>query len=67
MIKTNEMKLLKIRTSFAIFLLFFGVSVLEAFRTRNWFSVAFWIAIAIMFLIADNLKAEQNIQKKESE
>lgn len=58
------MKLLKIRTSFAIFLLFFGISVLEAFRTRNWLNVAFWIAIAVMFLIADNLKAEQNIQKK---
>lgn len=61
------MKLLKIRTSFAIFLLFFGISMLEAFRTRNWLKVAFWIAIAIMFLIADNLRADQNVQKKESE
>jgi hypothetical protein len=60
------MKLLKIRTSFTVFLLFFGISLLEAFRTRNWLNVAFWIAIAIMFLIADNFKG-QKIQQKESE
>jgi len=50
------MKLLKLPASFTIFLIFFGVSLLEAFRTRNWINVAFWIGIAIMFLIADGLK-----------
>jgi hypothetical protein len=60
------MKLLKIRASFTVFLLFFGISLLEAFRTRNWLNVAFWIGIAIMFLIADNFK-ESKIQEKESE
>jgi len=29
---------------------------MEGFRTHNWINVAFWIAIAIMFLIADNFK-----------
>ncbi|HET9826357.1 MAG TPA: hypothetical protein VFP87_13550 [Chitinophagaceae bacterium] len=61
------MKLLKIRASFAVFLLFFGISLLEAFRTRNWLNVAFWLAVAITFLIADNLKEDRNVQKKESE
>lgn len=61
------MKLLKIRTSFAVFLIFFGISLLEAFRTRNWLNAAFWVAIAIMFLIADNLKPGRNIQQNESE
>ena len=60
------MKLLRIRASFTVFLLFFGISLLEAFRTRNWLNVAFWIGIAVMFLIADNLK-DQKIQKNESE
>jgi hypothetical protein len=41
---------------FAIFLLFFGVAVLEAFQTRNWIKAAFWLAIGIVFLIADNLR-----------
>ena len=50
------MKLLKLPASITVFLIFFGVSLLEAFRTRNWINVAFWIFIAIMFLIADGMK-----------
>ena len=38
-----------------IFLLFFGVSTLEAFQTRNWIKAGFWLAIAIVFLLADNV------------
>jgi hypothetical protein len=58
------MKILKLRTSFTVFILFFGISLLEAFRTRNWINVVFWIAIGTMFLVADNLK-EDNTEKKE--
>lgn len=58
------MKALKLRTSFIVFILFFGISLLEAFRTRNWINVAFWIIIATMFLVADNLK-EDKTEKKE--
>jgi len=50
------MKQLKLPASFTVFLIFFGISLLEAFRTRNWINVAFWIGIAIMFLIADGMK-----------
>jgi len=57
------MKTLKLRTSFTVFILFFGISLLEAFRTRNWINVVFWIAIGTMFLVADNLK--DNTEKKE--
>jgi len=60
------MKGLKLKTSVTIFLLFFGISLLEAFRTRNWIKVAFWIGIATMFLIADNLK-ERKTEKTEGE
>ena len=60
------MKFLKLRTSFTIFILFFGISLLEAFRTRNWVNVAFWVGIAIMFLLADNVKGDK-IQKEETE
>ena len=58
------MKLLKIRASFTVFLLFFGISLLEAFRTRNWLNVAFWIGIAVMFLIADNFERSKNSEKR---
>ena len=60
------MKLLKIRPGFTVFILFFGISLLEAFRTRNWINVAFWVGIGIIFLIADNLKGS-TIQKQETE
>jgi len=50
------MKKIKLGTGFAIFIIFFGISVLEAFQTRNWLIAAFWLAIGIVFLVADNLK-----------
>jgi hypothetical protein len=53
------MKILRLRTSLAIFILFFGISILEAFRTRNWVNAAFWVGIAVMFLIVDNIKDEK--------
>ena len=50
------MKKIKLSTNFAVFLLFFGVAALEAFQTANYLKAAFWIAIGIVFLVADNLK-----------
>jgi hypothetical protein len=52
----NSMKKIKIGTNFTIFLLFFGVALLEAFQTSNWLKAAFWLVIGIVFLLADNLK-----------
>jgi hypothetical protein len=46
----------RLGTNVAVFLLFFGVSVLEAFQTRNWLKALFWFAIGVVFLLADNLK-----------
>jgi len=42
--------------NFAVFLLFFGVATLEAFQTQNWLKAGFWVAIGIVFLVADNRK-----------
>jgi hypothetical protein len=39
-----------------IFLLFFGVATVETFQTRNWLKAAFWMAIGVVFLVADNLR-----------
>jgi hypothetical protein len=44
-------------TNFAVFVLFFGVAALEAIQTRNWVKSVFWVAIGLVFLLADNLKA----------
>jgi len=50
------MKKIKLGNGFAVFLLFFGLSVIEAFETKNWLKAAFWLAIGGIFLIADNLR-----------
>jgi len=52
------MKGIRLSTNFAIFVLFFGVATLEAFQTRNWLKTLFWVAISIVFLVADNLRAD---------
>lgn len=59
------MKLLRLPASFTVFLIFFGISLLEAFRTRNWINVAFWIGIAIMFLLADGLRPGKKEEKNQ--
>lgn len=43
-------------TNFTVFLLFFGIAALEAFQTKNWLKALFWLAIGVVFLVADNLK-----------
>jgi hypothetical protein len=50
------MKKIRLGTNFTVFLLFFGVAALEAFQTRNWLKAVFWLAIGIVFLLADNFK-----------
>ena len=49
------MKLPKLGSGFTIFILFFGVALLEAFQSSNWLKAAFWLAIGFVFLVADNL------------
>ena len=53
------MKRIKFGTGFAVFVLFFGIAMLEAFRTRNLLSAAFWIIMAVAFLWMDNRKTNE--------
>lgn len=50
------MKNLKLGTNFVIFILFFGVALLDAVQTQNWLRVIFWLAIGAVFLWADAKK-----------
>ena len=50
------MKKIKVGFNFAVFLLFFGLATLEAFKSGNLLRIVFWIGIGIVFLFADNLK-----------
>jgi hypothetical protein len=53
------MRMIKLGPNFAVFLLFFGVAALETFQSRNWLKAVFWLAIGIVFLIADNIRRPQ--------
>lgn len=50
------MKKIKLGSGFAVFVLFFGVAALDAFQTHNWLKAILWLAIGIVFFVADNLK-----------
>ena len=56
LVKKESMKKIKLGTNFAVFLLFFGVAVIEAFQSHNWIKAIFWLAIGVVFLVADNFK-----------
>jgi len=46
-------------TNITIFLLFFGLSLLEAVQTRDWLKAVLWLAIGLVFLRADGLRRER--------
>jgi hypothetical protein len=48
----------KLGANFAIFALFFGVATLEALQSQNWLKAAFWLAIGVVFLWADNMRRQ---------
>src|SRR3989344_3809139 len=52
---------IKFGFNFAIFIFFFGIAAIEAIQTKNWLKVAFWLAISLVFLFADNFS--KNKQK----
>ena len=39
-----------LEVSFAVFVLFFGLPMMDALRARDWASAAFWAAICAAFL-----------------
>jgi hypothetical protein len=50
------MKKVRLGTNFAVFPLFFGISILEAFQSRQWLKALFWLAISLAFLAADTFR-----------
>jgi hypothetical protein len=47
------MRNLHLGANFAIFVLFFGLSLLEAIRAHSWAMAALWATFALLFLVAD--------------
>jgi len=49
--------MLKFSTNFAIFLLFFGIALIEAFQNRNWLEALLFMALGALALRADARKS----------
>ncbi len=51
-LSTFKMKKLKL-TSFAVFIVFFGIALIEAFQKQNWLEALLFFALGIFSLWAD--------------
>jgi hypothetical protein len=43
-------------TNTAVFLIFFGLALVDAIASGNWLRSAFWVIVGLVFLRADALK-----------
>lgn len=48
---------MKLKTSFVIFILFFGIALIEAFQKQNWIEAALFLALGGISLWADSKKS----------
>ena len=53
------MRKLEFGSNFALFILFFGVALLEALRHGNWIAAAAWSAFSLIFLWADQVRSRK--------
>ena len=49
---------MKIGQNVAIFILFFGIALVEAFQSKNWILAILFVLLGILFLRADNVKKQ---------
>lgn len=50
------MRKIRLGDGFVVFILFFGIALLDAVHSFDWLRVVFWLATGGVFIIADNLK-----------
>lgn len=41
------------RTNLTIFILFFGIALLDAIRGGHWLRIVFWLCVGTLFFLAD--------------
>jgi hypothetical protein len=51
-------KKIGLSTNVAVFLLFFGVALIEAIESGAYLKAVFWLTIGFVFLIADNMNSK---------
>ena len=50
------MKAIRFGAGFTVFVLFFGIALLEAFQNGQWVRAFLWLLVGAVFLIADNFR-----------
>ena len=50
------MKAIRFGAGFTVFVLFFGIALLEAFQNGQWIRATLWVLVGTIFLMADNLR-----------
>ena len=50
------MKDFKIGTNLVVFILFFGIALIEAFQRQNWLGAFLFVLLGIVFIWADRKK-----------
>jgi hypothetical protein len=53
------MRKIRLGDGFIVFILFFGIALLDAVHSFDWLRIVFWLATGLVFIIADNLKKVQ--------
>jgi hypothetical protein len=48
------MRRLHVGSNVTVFLLFFGLALMEAMLAKHWLLVLFWLAIGFVFLLGDS-------------
>ena len=51
------------RTNLTIFLLFFGIALLDAIRGGYWLRVVFWLLVGALFYLADRRQLAKRAPK----
>ena len=54
------MRKLKVGENLTVFILFFGLALIEAMQNGRWLLVVLFLALAAVFLRADNLRPHQH-------
>ena len=59
------MKRIRLGLGFTMFIIFFGVALIQSMRLFSWIEFLFWIAIAFLFILADNTERwEEDLEEK---
>ena len=52
------MRNLKLGANFTVFLIFFGISLLDAIWSKHWLGAFLWLVFGALFVRADSTKRE---------